>query len=397
MDTKETINRLNSELNEIQFFIRNLDSSETLSRIDVDILLNKIRNLYEDIFKLKNQPLAEIPALDEVYYEEKPKSRENPYIIEPKVPIVEEKAKEKVVVEVEDTIIHELKSEEPLEQQVKPIESQVELIEQEIKPLEPEVEPFRPEIKPLEPEVEPLEPEPEIEPVEPEKPLVPIITAEIPKPEPEQPVIPELIAEVHIPEPIPQNTIVVTPPEGSATEKMEEKIHSEQVNINNSAAPEESKAFEEPMIEINEEFGGIQKRPEIKQTSLFGDVGDAKQTDLHKNKDRKESLSEKLQNNQMSVNDVLSTQIKDKNLASQAQHKPITNIRSVISINDRIWFVKELFDNNNDKYNKVVDKINEMVTYNEAIDYMSSVFNMTQEKESLNKFIEIVQRRFMGK
>ena len=48
--------------------------------------------------------------------------------------------------------------------------------------------------------------------------------------------------------------------------------------------------------------------------------------------------------NNTSVNDLLSGFVNNKDLASAIKDKPIKNIQKSIKINDRIWYIKELFN-----------------------------------------------------
>lgn len=84
---------------------------------------------------------------------------------------------------------------------------------------------------------------------------------------------------------------------------------------------------------------------------------------------------------------------KDITLSSNQKLKPIKNIKSAISINDRIMFSRDLFNNNNDLYNKTVDSINEMANFNEAENFINNILK-NKESETFKIFIEIIKRRF---
>lgn len=363
MNDNEIIDKLSIELKDIQFFIDNIGRSENISGVDIDIIMNKLRNLYEYVFKLK------YPAFISKDIKDVPETKP----VKEKVKREVKKTREEPVGEKETPLI----APENPEDNIAGIQIPSEIAETEAQPVPvPVIEPAVMDEEKEEVNVN-------------ENPEENIVQNENENTEENTVQTVNLNVQEDVIDDVNKNVI-----------KDEEKDPAQKQIINEVKPGEESLVADEgKLIEINGDFSeNVVKKPEIKQTSLFGDDNELNQDQAKiKPPEKKESISEKLLKSQLSVNDVLSNNIKETNIASQLQHNPITNIRSVISINDRIWFVKELFDNNNDKYNRVVDKINGFSTYNEAVDYLSSIFNIGQEKESLTKFFEIVQRRFLIK
>jgi hypothetical protein len=72
---------------------------------------------------------------------------------------------------------------------------------------------------------------------------------------------------------------------------------------------------------------------------------------------------------------------------------PITSLRAAIGLNDRFQFVREIFGNNTDKYNKVIDHLDKLETIQQAVDYLKSQLTL-QKNETSMKFVDLLKRRF---
>jgi len=94
------------------------------------------------------------------------------------------------------------------------------------------------------------------------------------------------------------------------------------------------------------------------------------------------------------VSDLMS-KFNRNDVSAKQNLNPIKNLKSAISINDRIMFTNELFDNNPDLYNEVIEKINGMNNFNEALEYLKIEIDLTEESEAIQKFTELVHRRFL--
>lgn len=80
-----------------------------------------------------------------------------------------------------------------------------------------------------------------------------------------------------------------------------------------------------------------------------------------------------------------------------ANMNPLTDIRQGIGINDRFMFVRELFQNDSERYNLCVDQLNRAGTRENALKHIESIAleNLWQsENEAAQKFIQLIYRRF---
>lgn len=71
----------------------------------------------------------------------------------------------------------------------------------------------------------------------------------------------------------------------------------------------------------------------------------------------------------------------------------VTSLRSSIGINDRILFMRELFDADSEKYDAVVDFIDNCSQMEEAVKYLKQYFTWEKNDTSAS-FIQLVKRKF---
>ena len=98
-----------------------------------------------------------------------------------------------------------------------------------------------------------------------------------------------------------------------------------------------------------------------------------------------DSISE----SQQMVNELLSQEKSD----SGYQIIPIRNIWDGIGINDRILFVRELFENDSSKFELAVNALNQLSTLQEAVNYLKMNFKW-HKTDASKKFLILVKRRF---
>ena len=87
--------------------------------------------------------------------------------------------------------------------------------------------------------------------------------------------------------------------------------------------------------------------------------------------------------------------IEEKPLSLNDQHSKAINI----GMNDRIAFVKHLFDDSTEDYNRVLSQLNSFVTKEEAIDFIEEIIkpdynNWDGSEEYAERFMEIVKNKF---
>ncbi len=91
-----------------------------------------------------------------------------------------------------------------------------------------------------------------------------------------------------------------------------------------------------------------------------------------------------------SINDIITDQNK---LEFKLSNLPVSSIKSAIGINDRFQYIRELFDNDANKFYDSLEKLDSMNSLKEASDYLRANFKWKKNELSL-KFINLVKRRY---
>lgn len=85
-------------------------------------------------------------------------------------------------------------------------------------------------------------------------------------------------------------------------------------------------------------------------------------------------------------------------LADIHRQQKIENIKTYIGVNQRFMFIRELFDNNTDEYNRALDELEQKNTYIEAFNHLRNEYaqphRWKMDSEEVVEFLEIVAKRF---
>jgi Mor family transcriptional regulator len=109
---------------------------------------------------------------------------------------------------------------------------------------------------------------------------------------------------------------------------------------------------------------------------------------------KKEILAEKFQS-QSFLNEALAHFQDVADLSKKLQNQPLKDIFSAINLNDKFLFIKELFANDSALYQSTVEKVNNAGNFNDAVRYLDGNFAWDFNDQMVQKFLELVRRRFM--
>ncbi|MBI4932128.1 MAG: hypothetical protein HY841_15325 [Bacteroidetes bacterium] len=87
----------------------------------------------------------------------------------------------------------------------------------------------------------------------------------------------------------------------------------------------------------------------------------------------------------------------DESVVEKLQHNKITDLKSVIGINEKFQFINELFDGNMKEYTVAVDQINSFSSNTEAEFYIANlkeIYKWKPDNHIADNFKELVERRF---
>jgi hypothetical protein len=108
----------------------------------------------------------------------------------------------------------------------------------------------------------------------------------------------------------------------------------------------------------------------------------------------KELQEEKVQQQALTDFEQLQKRREEHFLSTQLKYEPVADIKAAISLNEKIWFIKELFSGNIDIYNKTLEHFNKLRYLEEALDHIDENFKWDYEDDTVRDFMEYVYRRF---
>jgi hypothetical protein len=135
------------------------------------------------------------------------------------------------------------------------------------------------------------------------------------------------------------------------------------------------------------------------ETQKAGDKTNTRETESWKaSRDHKaegpEVVADKYQNSRTFRHDDLAKKQPQNNLSTRMQSRPINDLAKAIGLNDKFLFIRELFNGDKEKYHEAIQIINEMPSYEEAENYIRERFNWDEEQPEVEKFMDLVRRKF---
>lgn len=94
-------------------------------------------------------------------------------------------------------------------------------------------------------------------------------------------------------------------------------------------------------------------------------------------------LNEKLAGNKSNISD---------NLLS----KPIESIAGSLGVNDKFYFMRELFDGKAEAFRQAVETLDKANNFNEAYNYLSNQFSWNMDSESVQSLLNLIRRKFIN-
>jgi len=167
---------------------------------------------------------------------------------------------------------------------------------------------------------------------------------------------------------------------------LEEEVEVEEAVVDN--------LIEEPNEEVKVEEILEQPFDELEEI-IFSEnepepIKDVVKVEINKTK----TLEEELQ-------DIISVDVM-ADLFENAQPKSLNDklVSSIqIGLNDRIAFVKNLFNNQQEDYNRVISQLNTFKSEKEAIQFINKMvkpdYNWSEQEELETRFLEIITRKFV--
>ncbi len=114
----------------------------------------------------------------------------------------------------------------------------------------------------------------------------------------------------------------------------------------------------------------------------------------NKSEQKVQTISDKFEKNGEFLNEKLAGQ--NEILSRKIQSGPIENIASSIGINDKFYFIKELFQGKAEEFKKAIEILDEAANFNEAYNYISNHFTWDMKDEPVQNLLNLIRRKFIS-
>lgn len=186
---------------------------------------------------------------------------------------------------------------------------------------------------------------------------------------------------------VPEEGLTESKPEPEEYPTPNEIVETVEPEVIHLEVDEQALALDDDSVDVAETFSESDRQTQNDATELH------EMPPLESN--RKQTIAEKYNGASDSLNDRMAAHIVQQDLASKLKQHPIENLNKAIKLNDKVWFIKELFNGNADLYKQTINTINQMADMDEALDFLERNFSFEQGKESFKSFIEFIYRRFL--
>ncbi|TSD67768.1 hypothetical protein FFF34_010380 [Inquilinus sp. KBS0705] len=111
-----------------------------------------------------------------------------------------------------------------------------------------------------------------------------------------------------------------------------------------------------------------------------------------------EPVQAKAEEKVLTLNEKMSAQLKEKSSAAETSEPPITDIKAAISLNDKLLFVKDLFNGYSLAYSEAIEIVNRFTRFEEADRFLKTNYvtknNWADKKATADKFYALLKRRY---
>ena len=126
------------------------------------------------------------------------------------------------------------------------------------------------------------------------------------------------------------------------------------------------------------------------------EASDKKPRSAGKNTNRPDNIeivADKYQSSQNYINQAIAKKQTQKDLTSRIQYRSIADLRNSIGLNDKFLFIKEIFRGRPEKYNQCIDDINNSKSYEAALTLLRTKYSIDEKSEAVKKFLVLVKRK----
>ncbi len=106
-----------------------------------------------------------------------------------------------------------------------------------------------------------------------------------------------------------------------------------------------------------------------------------------------ETVADKYLSTQTYINQAIAKKQTRKDLTDRLQARPITDLKNSIGLNEKFLFIKELFKGNSEKYNGCIDDLNNSASYRDALDILKNKYSFDEKNDIVQKLMNLVSRK----
>lgn len=98
-----------------------------------------------------------------------------------------------------------------------------------------------------------------------------------------------------------------------------------------------------------------------------------------------------------SLNEQIGSAKENEGRGSIMKSRPVKDLSEAIGINDRFYFMRELFSNDRKIYNETIEKLNIVNSIDEASELLATVTSQPDYSEPFQQLLELVERKLLSK
>jgi hypothetical protein len=101
----------------------------------------------------------------------------------------------------------------------------------------------------------------------------------------------------------------------------------------------------------------------------------------------------------LTINQIMAAQLNKSGKASAQPHaQPVTDLKQAITLNDKLLYIKDLFNGYNLAYSEAIDILNRFSSFEEAQDFLQNNYatknRWDTRQATVDKFYELLRRRY---
>ncbi len=116
-----------------------------------------------------------------------------------------------------------------------------------------------------------------------------------------------------------------------------------------------------------------------------------------KSKTTETVLGDTFKDNRGYVYDRLGGQTQKPDLTSKLQSSPIKSIAGSIGINDKFYYIRELFNSNAEDFRQTITNLDNAHNFNEAYNYLIENLDWDMESEPVQQLLTLIRRKFISR